>query len=615
MYFNKSASNCLFSIVFMLVFLTGCTNHKPATNLLPVELNDSVKYISVNDASSIDSAWRADNVVVYQVMAEPDNLHPTNGISAMRAELNYYLHKTLLQTDYRTLSTIPALVKAMPEVSADYLQYVFELTDAPRWDNGDPVIVDDIIFTCKANKCVLVNNPNAKPYWDNVEAIMPDTANSRRFTVIMKRPYIQSLGFWCDYPVLQQQFYDREHVLKNYSFKQLSGLEVLPADSLKIARWAAEFNNLDSRNPSNINGLGAYQLQKWVDGQEIILTKKKNHWTSASESIYNKALPEQIIFKLIKDPVAQLLEFKAGNLDASTTMNNKSLVELQQDSMFNQNYHSAFVSTFNYTYAAFNCKPDGSKHKKLFVDPNVRRALALLTPVDEINRVMNYGKNKRIAGPVSPLKEEFNRKLMLLPFDPEQEADILGDAGWKDGNNDGVREKIIDGVSTDFKFDLMYYTNAPDWKDYAEMMSAAFEKVGIIATPVGYDPGTAQQKMFSHDFDMIIGSWGGSSAPEDYTQLWSTSEWANGGANFTGFGNARSDSLIQMLSTTMDRNKRIELSHQLQQIIYDDQPYVFLTAGLRRVVVHKRFGNCEFYFERPNLLMNNLKLLRTNNGS
>jgi len=52
----------------------------------------------------------------------------------------------------------------------------------------------------------------------------------------------------------------------------------------------------------------------------------------------------------------------------------------------------------------------------------------------------------------------------------------------------------------------------------------------------------------------------------------------------------------------------------LQKMVYDDQPIIPLYTNLRRMIIHKRFGNCEFYSERPGLLLNNCRLLSGANG-
>jgi len=54
------------------------------------------------------------------------------------------------------------------------------------------------------------------------------------------------------------------------------------------------------------------------------------------------------------------------------------------------------------------------------------------------------------------------------------------------------------------------------------------------------------------------------------------------------------------------------LVHKFQQTVYDEQPVIFLFASIRRNVIHQRFGNVEMYFERPGILLNNLKLISEN---
>lgn len=235
--------------------------------------------------------------------------------------------------------------------------------------------------------------------------------------------------------------------------------------------------------------------------------------------------------------------------------------------------------------------------------------MAYLVPVDDINKLLNKGRNKRIVGPVSPLKPEYNHDLKLIQLDVEQAKKLLDEAGWKDTDGDNIRDKVIDGEKVQLSFNLNYLTTQVEWKDMAQMIAEQMYKAGVKANLTPLDFAVFVDNNKNHNFDMAIASWAGYSSPEDFTQLWHTSSWASKGSNYAGFGNSESDALIDSIKYAIEDSKRIPMVKHLQEIIYDEQPYIFLFSGLRRIAVHKRFGNCEMYFERPGLLLNNLKLL------
>jgi peptide/nickel transport system substrate-binding protein len=260
-------------------------------------------------------------------------------------------------------------------------------------------------------------------------------------------------------------------------------------------------------------------------------------------------------------------------------------------------------------------KPDGIKHKKLFTDKKVRRAMALLCPLDEMNKVLNNNRNKRITGPVSPLKKEYNSDLKLIPFDVEQAKKLLDETGWKDTDGDNIRDKVIDGQKVQFEFDLNFPNTQIEWKDAATMIADAMNKAGIKVNLNPLDSKTHHNKNATHDFDMIMGAWGLNFAPEDYTQIWHSSSWSSNGDNYEGFGTPESDALIDSIKYEVDPAKYIPMVKRLQTIIYDEQPYIFTFSYMKRVVCHKRFGNCEMFFERPAILLNTLKLLASEDKS
>jgi peptide/nickel transport system substrate-binding protein len=412
---------------------------------------------------------------------------------------------------------------------------------------------------------------------------------------------------------MERSFFDPNNVLSKYTFEQFDDKNFKADQQKDLNAWGTEFNsNKYSRDPKYIVGAGQYRFEKWDPGQTITLVRKENHWTKGSTNPYETSYPDKIIFKVNKDANSQMLEFKSQAMDASTYLSTKTLLELQKDTNFNINYNSRFTNTYNYTYIAMNMKPDGVKHKKIFTDKKVRRAMAMLAPLDDVNKVLNKGLNKRIIGPVSILKPEYNTDLKLIPFDIEGAKKLLDEAGWKDTDGDNIRDKMIDGEKVKLEFSMNYMTTSVDWKDMASMISEQMYKAGVKANINPLDFAVLYDNAKKHDFDMMIAAWAGNFAPEDFTQIWHTSSWVSQGSNYPGFGTAESDALIDSIKYTLDDAKRGEMIKKLQTIIYDEQPYIFLFSQLRRNVIHKRFGNQEMYFERPGVWLSNLKLL--NNG-
>ncbi|MCF8257374.1 MAG: hypothetical protein K9J06_07475 [Flavobacteriales bacterium] len=604
----------LLAVAFGSLLFTGCGDSGSGESAeTDIMVAGTETYVHIDDATEFLPTWSKENTVVYHMIGDPDDMHPANGNSATRSMLHNYTQNYIIASDLIELKGgRPDVVKAMPEVSENELEFTYELRDEPAWDNGEQLTVDDIIFTFKAIKCKLTNNPHAKPYLENLMEIVADPSNPRKFTTVMKRKYIQNIVFLTDYPLLQESYWDKNKVLRNYTFAQLDDASFDAATKKDLNAWATEFNSPKySRNPEFLVGMGPYRFEDWKPGQSYTLVKKENHWTSkvADPNAYQTAYPDRIIFKNNSDNNSQMLEFKAQAMDGSTWLDTKMLIELQNDPIFNQNYHSRSTNTYNYSYMSFNCRPDGVEHKKLFDDKRVRRAVAMLIPSEEINVVLNNGLNTRMVGPVSPLKEEYNTDLPLIDYDLEGARKLLAEAGWADTDGDNILDKVIDGQNTKLDFNLHYMTSTVSWKDMAQMISEALYEAGIKCNIIPLDFAIHYDRARNHKFDAMLAAWAGSSVPEDFTQIWHSESWASKGSNFSGFGNSKSDALIDSIKYTIDKELRHPMVKELQAMIYDEQPYVFLFAANRRNVIHKRFGNPHMYFERPGVLINNWKLL------
>ncbi len=590
-------------LIFIIIcVLSACTLHREEnTNESLRDLSDGLLEAFPN-ANEIDPTWSQENTIVYHVLGEPDDMHPTNGGSHLKSFIFSLTQAYLLEPDGNSPEGVkPSLVETLPIVSKDGLAYTYHLRSEPKWDDQTSISVKDVIFSFKAAKCPLTNNPHLKPYIENLEFIRQDSIDPLKFIIKVKEKNVLNLAFVTGFPLLQESYWDSLGALREFTFGQFDDSNFDPDLYPNLREWASHFNAPKfSRTPEFLVGLGPFEFKSWKPGQSFELVRKTQHWTQSTDPLQGV---DRIIFKINADPNSQFLEFKTEVIDGSHSLSLKNFQSLRQNTDFTANYNSTLLPSYVYTYLGLNTRPDGIKHKKLFDDVGVRKAVALAIPYDEINKIVYGGDQRRISSPVSPLKDECNKDIPLVQLDLNEARRMLDEAGWVDTDNDNVRDKMIDGIRVPFVFDLNYLHSPTTWKTQAMMISESLNEVGIKCNPVQMSFAVLRQKNKLHDFDAMLSAWAGSSFPQDYSQVWGTSSWSNQGSNYVGFGNVETDLLIDSINAAINPEKRKLLSFQLQELIADQQPYVFLFAGNKRIVVHKRFSNVNLSADPPYLFL------------
>ena len=595
-------------------FLASCGGNggKNENDISTLNVSDKIRNKRIADATNILPEWSKENIVVNHWPGDPDNLHPTNGGTAARSWILQLTANYILRNDVINLNVCPDLAEAMPEVSDDNLRYTYTLRKNATWDDGSAITAEDCVFMLKANRCPLTNNPITKSYFENIQDVITYPDNAYKFTIVMKQEEINNINFLSDYPVFQRKYFDPNNVLAKYTFAQFNNPDFNTDNEKDLLAWANKFNDAALGNDiSLLNYSGAYKVAEWTRGQNLILERKKNHWTQklSDPNEYETSFPEKIIFKIIKDPTAQKLEFGSQALDASVWLSTATATELMDGGNFLTHYNIEFTDNYSYNYIGLNMKPDGVTHKKFFDDVKVRRAMGYLVPVDDLINVITLGRAKRMAGPISPLKDEYNTNLTPLSNDIAAATKLLDEAGSKDSDGDNIRDKMIDGVKTKMQIEFKYQAGQTFVEETAIMIKEAVYKGGIELILIPIEGNTLKEHLQKHDFDMYMSAWAGGSLPEEFTQLWHTKSYSTGGSNYVGFGNSETDALIDQIKVTMDSEKRIPLSQKMQQIIYDEQPYIFMYSAYRKNIIHKRFGNQIMTFDRPGNILNNLRLI------
>ncbi|MCS6992166.1 MAG: ABC transporter substrate-binding protein [Chitinophagales bacterium] len=565
------------------------------------------------DAPNWMPTWNSQNVLFVHLLSDPVTLHPAMLTNQAALLIGQLLYGYLLYFNPSTLKLEPGLCTALPEISDDGLRYTYELRQGLSWDDGKPITVEDVIFSFKAYKCPLTQNPSHKPYLENLADIVVDQRFPWRFTIVAKDRYVHNESFVTEFPILARHVYDSANVLSRFTYRQFDDPSFRPEEHSDLVTWSKSFNHSRfGTDPKFINGLGPYQLQQWQSGQILVLSRKEKHWSKKLDPVplMLQANPQQIVFRIIRDETPLKLEFLNQRMDASYLISTRGLLELMQDSNFLRNYNYAFMENYASNRIYLNCRPDGQLRPPYFEDVRVRQAMARLIPVDRMIEVLAHGHATRWVTFLPPFRtDEVDGSLKPIPYDPAGAARLLELAGWHDTDNDGIRDKLINGRRVALEPELSLAAQGSVSRDAATMIAEAARSAGVRIRIRELETGTLMQKAREHDFDMLLTGGVLGALAKDYTQIWHTRSWEQNGSNYSGFGNAHTDALLDSIRRELNDSVRTQLSKRLQRIIYEQQPVIFTYSPHRKIIIHKRWGNQIFTKEKPGFIPNALRLL------
>jgi peptide/nickel transport system substrate-binding protein len=196
-------------------------------------------------------------------------------------------------------------------------------------------------------------------------------------------------------------------------------------------------------------------------------------------------------------------------------------------------------------------------------------------------------------------RPEYDKTLYSHPYDPPKALKLLGEAGWTDSDGDGILDKVIDGNTPPFRFEIKFNSGNDVRKSVALTLQDELKRHGIDAPVRQLDWTIYLDQVRNHQFDAIVLGWKMPVGAPDGYQVWHSSQSANRGSNAISFHHARADALLEENRRTFDAHKRTELYREFQQILNEEQPYTFLFAPQAVLAVHKRFHNVKIYPDGP----------------
>lgn len=465
--------------------------------------------------------------------AEPTTLNPVTSTDGYASAIKAMIFDSLLDQDPDTQEWTPALA-ASYSISKDNKVFEFKMRPGAKWQDGKDVTVEDVKFSFDIIFDPEYNTAHLRPLYENIsKAEIVDSTTIR--------------------------FYAKDDYFQN--FDVVAGISVLPKHFYGDSSKKKEFNR-------SMLGSGPYKIKKYDKGKKIVLEQNKEWWGRQDPKANKTFLFKNISYRFVAEDNVKNEMMKKGDLDF-LGMRPETYMRSIEDETWKTKLE--IVRTENktpkgYCFIGWNLKND------MFSDVRVRKALAMLLNRDLMREKFEHNLADKATGPIYVQSDYASPKLEAVPFNPTEALKIFNEAGWKDSNKDGILDKMIKG-----KLVSMSFTILEPFEPYAKYLTVYKEdakKVGVDVNIKIVEWNTFSKLMEERKFEALRLAWGGGGVDVDLKQVWHTDS-IKGGSNFISFSNKRVDTLIEQARKTYDRQKRIELTREADELIAHEYPYAF----------------------------------------
>jgi len=436
----------------------------------------------------------------------------------------------------------PALAKDWT-FSEDGLSLTYTLRSDVVFEDGTPLTAEDVVFTYD-----LIADPQVASNWQG------DAKNIASVTA--DGPHSVTFAFQTPQNPLLLQGLTIRGILAKHVF------ETLPRDGLR--------EHDSGRSPT---ASGPFRVAQWVPMQRVILEpnpKAPADWTPKLD---------RIVFRVQAEPSTRKLATLKGEVDLDPSVEPGQAAEYKGNEdleLVYRRYDSMMYLGYNLTKPKWN-------------DKNVRMALALATNTQAlIDRVYTHEGEVFAHSCVSTVGPNLGgwsaTDITPLAHDPSRATELLAASGWVDADGDGVLDKGGESL----RVRVMYQNGEDATRDLLTLMQRHWAEVGVDLQMEPLDGTTFQSRARNKNYDAVL--WGFGNNPLVKPAItWSTA----GSYNWFGYSNTQVDALLETGESAPKLEEAQAAVRKAQQIIYDDQPVLFLLWLDGVMVRHKRFQDVQ----------------------
>lgn len=412
----------------------------------------------------------------------------------------------------------------------------FTLKRGVNWHDGQPLTVEDIIFTFNVIKGNIKGVSRASIYRQSLQHV----------TDIVK--------------------IDENTIRFNFSKNAGNSLEVMTFPILPEHIFEGNKIQLLEQDNFIIVGTGKYVLNEYENMRNISLARNENYWGT-------KPYIDKVSVMIIPDEEAQLSLFENGDIDFV----NPKVIDWGKY-VDEKSARTAQFVTSDYEFIGVNFR------KGILNNLNLRKAIAYSIDREKITSNIYLGHGTVVDFPVMPNSWLYDDSKIKLGFNPNLASTLLDQAGYTLREDNGLR---VNEKGNILQLNLITNANNSLREQTALLIQEDLKKVGIQLDVEFLEWEDFEKRMNIGNFDLLLGGWELSYIP-DITSAFHSSRI--GSTNFIAYSNEELDSLLDLYLESGNLTLKQQKFSEVEDHLVTELPYISLFFRNSAILVNRKIN-------------------------
>ncbi len=317
---------------------------------------------------------------------------------------------------------------------------------------------------------------------------------------------------------------------------------------------------------NNIVGTGMFKLKEWVAGEKLVL--ERNEFFKDSKSNI-----DTLVVKFVPEANSRMIMLETGEIDLARDLLPLDFKKISEDTKFT----TVEIETPSNMFLGFDLR------NELLADKRVRQAIAYAINNEDLVKTVFNGSASVATSPVPKITTGHNENSNNYPQNIEKAKQLLAEAGYPNG------------------FNIELFVSEDNQRiDMAVIIQDNLKKIGINAEIKTFQWAAYVSTIENPNIikPLFIMSWNISNDdPDEVLYPLYHSSQIDAHTNVVFYKNEKFDNLISEARETTDKEKRMKLYEEAQDIIQEDLPHYTLVypkqnfaykASIKNIKYNKR---------------------------